>query len=71
MQDSLIAFGNTSQDELFKHYDNRNKARLRKLRTKATTTEELTEELRIEATSVLSILSKIDSNGKSGGLKAA
>ena len=71
LQESQIAFANTSQDELFKHYDDRNKSRLRKLRTKATTTEELTEELKILATSVLSILSKIDSTGKSGGLRAA
>ena len=35
IQNSLIAYQNEDQDELFKFYDNRNKNRLRKLRNKA------------------------------------
>ena len=67
VQASITAFTNTAQDELFKHYDDRNKARLRKLRTKATVTEDLTEQLKILATNVLSILSKIAATGEAYG----
>ena len=67
VQASITAFTNTAQDELFKHYDDRNKARLRKLRTKASVTEELTDSLKILATNVLSVLKKIDANGVAGG----
>ena len=71
LQEAQVAFSNQDQDLLFKHYDNRNKARLRKLKVKATTTKNLTEDLKILATSVLSILSKISHHGKSGGTRAA
>ena len=67
VQESITAFTNTAQDELFKHYDDRNKARLRKLRTKASVTEDLTEELKILASNVISILNKIDNNGLKQG----
>ena len=56
---SIIANQNTDQDELFKFYDNRNKTRLRKLRTKATSTEAQTQELLILASTVLSVLKGI------------
>ena len=70
VQASITAFTNTAQDELFKHYDDRNKARLRKLRTKATVTEDLTEELKVLAQNVISILNKIDSAGLKAGAVA-
>jgi len=66
-QKSLIAFQNADQDQLFKYYDNRNKTRLRKLRDKAKTTVSQTEELRILASRVLSILKKISDMGSLKG----
>ena len=68
VQASITAFSNTAQDELFKHYDDRNKARLRKLRTKASVTEDLTEELKVLAQNVISILLKINATGKKNGV---
>ena len=69
IQNSLIAFQNANQDQLFAYYDNRNKTRLRKLREKATVTQQQTEDLRILASSVLSILQKIAHFGQQGSLK--
>ena len=43
---SLIEFGNTDQDMLFKYFDNKNKSRLNKLNTKAGITKDLTTILR-------------------------
>jgi hypothetical protein len=43
---SLIEFGNTDQDMLFKYFDNKNKTRLNKLNTKAGITKDLTTILR-------------------------
>jgi len=69
--ESLIAFQNDDQDELFKHYDDRNKTRLRKLRKKATITQNQTDQLLKMANVVNSILAKITQIGSSRGKAAA
>ena len=66
VQASLTAFTNTDQDERFKYFDDRNKARLRKLRIKATTTEELTYTLKGLSARVNAILEKIQEKGAAG-----
>ena len=71
VQASLTAFTNTDQDERFKYFDDRNKARLRKLRIKATTTEELTYTLKGLSARVTAILEKIQEKGaaNTGGVR--
>lgn len=66
---SLIAYQNSNQDQLFQYYDNRNKTRLRKLKNKATITENQTNDLRVLANQVLSILRKAISEGLKRSLK--
>lgn len=63
-KESLIAFQNDNQDELFKYYDNRNKARLNKLNLKATITKDQTLALKELGSTVLSILKKIKHEGE-------
>ena len=41
IQKSLIAFQNDDQDELFNHYDDRNKLRLRKLNNNLSETDDI------------------------------
>jgi len=64
LKNSLIAYSNAESDVLFKYYDNRNKTRLTKLGNKAGITKDLTHSLKETGSSVLSILKKIQSNGK-------
>jgi len=66
----LIAFQNDNQDELFKYYDNRNKTRLNKLKSKASITKDQTHELKELGSTVLSILKKIANVGEANGLKS-
>ena len=67
VQASLTAFTNTDQDERFKYFDDRNNARLRKLRIKATTTEALTEKLKNLSSTVTQILETIQEKTDEGG----
>ncbi len=59
LQRSLIAFQNDDQDELFNHYDNRNKQRLRKLRNKASETDMQSDSIRGVANDLLYLVNKI------------
>ena len=45
IKSALISYHNSSQDQLFKYYDNRNKSRLNKLSRKAGITRDLTQTL--------------------------
>ena len=55
---AIIAYQNKEEDRLFKFYDDRNKKRLAKLLSKATITKDLTLNLKMLGSSVLSILNK-------------
>lgn len=67
IQNSLIAYQNEDQDELFKFYDNRNKNRIRKLRNKAEGTSATGLRLNNSARSVLSSISRISETGSLRG----
>ena len=59
IQKSLIAFQNDDQDELINFYDNRNKARLRKITKKAGENENQTEEIKGLAQLCMASLTKL------------
>jgi hypothetical protein len=52
---------------LFRYYDSKNNTRLKKLETKASITKDLTHSLKELGSSLLSVLKKINSNGKTLG----
>lgn len=67
IQNSLIAYQNENQDELFKFYDNRNKNRIRKLRNKAEGTAKLGVTINASAKTVLSAIKRISDTGSLRG----
>lgn len=52
---------------MFRYYDSKNNTRLKKLETKASITKDLTHSLKELGSSLLSVLKKINSNGKTLG----
>eukprot|EP00347_Sterkiella_histriomuscorum_P019128 403342842 len=65
LQRSLIAFQNDDQDELFNHYDNRNKHRLRKLKNKANETDFQSQGIKDIANELLYLINRIVQKGMS------
>ena len=63
MQSAIIACQNNEQDMLFKFYDSRNKNRLRKLQTRASTTFQKADDLQKQAGTITSVLKRIDEMG--------
>ena len=59
-QRAIIACQNMEQDMLFKFYDDRNKQRLRKLNTRAVSTEDRVERLNGQTNQLISVLNRID-----------
>jgi hypothetical protein len=58
IQKSLIAFQNDDQDELFVHYDDRTKQRLRKLNINVTDTEGMAETLKEVSYKILELINR-------------
>jgi hypothetical protein len=70
IQKALIAFQNDDQDELFNHYDDRNKKRLRKLNINLTDTEQQSFFLKDLSQKLLHVINlAFNSKAAAGGKK--